>query len=101
MYYFGAPWQGAPEKPCATPVGAPCLICTLPFAPDDRGVLGGQLQARRSGDIQGRYIIAHRECYMMDTIGHEHGVCSCTRGERTPQQKRADAIALWLWLAGG
>jgi len=99
MRYFGEPWPGAPEKPAATPVGAPCSICTLRFIPDDRGMLGGEMRGTRRGGIEGRYVVAHRECYMLDKIGHDEGVCECTRGRRSPHEKRADALALWARVA--
>jgi hypothetical protein len=110
--YFGEPWdvpatEGQPHVP--TPVGKPCLWCSVPIADGDRGFMVGW--ARRDDDGEFHYALEpqHRECQLRAVVGspaHLDGNCTHHGGEggdrpQTPAEARAEAIEVWDRINSG
>lgn len=74
--YFGPPWD-APAVEHATqgptPVGQPCITCTDPIAPGERGWLRPALLATGAAGLHP----IHAECELAALVGHIVRVCSC------------------------
>jgi hypothetical protein len=94
MWWFGPPWPSADERSplCAddfqrvrTPVGRPCLYCTVEIHEDDGGIFVATLVDGPDGRrVAGRKPV-HRECNLRTAIGgagclaaepHEPGTCN-------------------------
>ncbi len=80
--------QGARFMP--TPIGEPCLVCRDLVARGDVGELVPDV-----GEHTVTVRAVHRECLLLDVVGHTYGVCGCTNYAGQPT-KRAAALELWL-----
>jgi hypothetical protein len=72
--YFRPPWRPPHRhiRSVPTPLGAVCIHCDEPIAPDDDGMIYSNGPA------------AHYECSMRQTIGgvnHQLGRCRCVGGD--------------------
>lgn len=90
--YFGEAWLPTQldHQPQPTPVGENCLSCTEPITDGDRG---GWQAFTDHGDNP-RTVPVHLECLPLASVGHEYGVCECTRYAGQPT-RRAAALELW------
>lgn len=117
---FGTPWD-APFCEDATradtPVGEPCLWCTVPIHAGDDGVITPYVAAQGAA----RPAPWHKECFALQVVGpvvhlraaRDPGhtpppdqLCTCQGGPRlvgprTAQAKRAEALEAWQLLTGG
>lgn len=107
--YFGAPgdapaYEHAVRVP--VPVGKSCYACDEPILDGDRGwvrpygVTLGPDGATVIGDDP-RPI--HRECALLDVIGHMVGVCPCSPEwrDRPVREQAREAGARWARVTAG
>lgn len=84
-----------------TPVGVPCFHCDEPIKPGDVGEF-----MPCHGIDRLEILPIHRECLMLNVIGHTFGVCSCTdyAGTTTTREaalelaRRVDESSAVEWL---
>ena len=93
MRRFGEKWD-APicdaTVPVDTPVGQPCIGCHEPIGPDDQGFIHPLIHADGSAE-DAPY---HRECELLNVIGHSYGYCKCNNYGGT-NSRRIGALLLW------
>lgn len=73
-------WERSPRADDAdfieTPVGQKCLLCGEPVQEGDTGEMMATLGLL---DVNGTGVSpCHRECLILNTVGHLVGVCNCT-----------------------
>jgi hypothetical protein len=91
--YFGPYWS-APATDDAphvdTPVGGRCIGCDEVVVQGDQGFVMGCYQADRTVI----YRPIHRECELLELVGHSYGICSCNAYDGT-ENRRTGALLLW------
>lgn len=80
---FGEGWDDTPRGDdddvfmVDTPVGEPCAYCDAPVQAEDTGELMFNLEAEPEPSL--KIVALHIECSLLAQLGHELGVCSCTK----------------------
>lgn len=95
---FGEGWEGTERGSdddafmTDTPVGETCAYCETLIQSDDSGELMMYVDAvvERVFRVQ----VVHIECSLLNTLGHDLGVCSCTRwaGATTLREASIEAM---------
>ena len=109
MRWFGPPWPTAElrapvcsddRQRMVTPVGEPCLYCTLPIIDGDRGQELPHVEYDES-NLSVKVVYAHIECLFAQVVGgpaHLQGLCSCQGGHEDPDLGMSPRqAALWVW----
>lgn len=99
---FGDEWEGTPrgDDPDAfmtdAPVGEPCTLCGAPVQADD----SGELMLSLEQPMMLRIVALHVECSLLTVLGHDLGVCSCTRwaGAATVREAAIEAMRRYRQL---
>lgn len=93
MMFFGERWDAPvcdpPAKQIPTPVGERCYRCNEAIIAGDQGHLFGSVAADESLGTTA----VHRECFLLDVVGHMVKVCSCTGWDTTSRAAAREAIA--------
>lgn len=94
--YFGEPW-GAPfiddAQRVPTPVGMDCSTCGEPVAEGDQGVVMPYVYAGPDGAPAQSDTAQHRECFLLDVVGHLAGQCQCFPGKGSLREHGRATIA--------
>ena len=104
MRIFGDLWDapvcdGKVAEPA--PVGEPCISCREPIRPGDSGFMMAHyttLDALDALDAPLDWRPQHKECSLLDVIGHEFGYCGCT--EYLGLSEREAGRAVWAKVTG-
>ena len=107
VHYFGEPW-GRAATPAAirvdTPVGKPCLYCTVAIAEGDNGIMQAVVSPHPHG-VTIKVSPIHSECDLRSVAGsifdlkgecEYRGHCNELR-EAAGMTLRDDALAVWEW----
>lgn len=87
--FFGPPWDapmldpepdGSPgAEQVATPVGHVCYSCGEQIVDGDRGLMRlCAIRTNNAGVIYNTIEPIHTECSLLEILGHQYRVCSCT-----------------------
>lgn len=95
---FGDGWEFTPRSQdpdifhVDAPVGEPCTYCEAAIGPDDTGELMFNLEQRPEPSF--KIVALHMECSLLAQMGHELGVCSCTKWAGADSLREASLEAM-------
>lgn len=103
---FGDGWEWTPrgQDPDVfmvdAPVGEPCTFCETAIEPDDAGELMFNLETDPERTF--KVVALHMECSLLSMLGHDLGVCRCTKwaGAVTLREASIEAMRRYREIHG-